>query len=61
MNISIAEQITSVEREIRMREKVYPRWVERKKLSQAKADHEMAAMHAVLETLRKVQVAERLL
>jgi hypothetical protein len=28
MTVSIADQLASVEREIRLRQRVYPRWVE---------------------------------
>lgn len=52
MIISLQEQIACVQREIGMRERVYPRWVEAKRMSQEKADKEIAAMKAVLETLR---------
>lgn len=49
--ISIPEQLACVEREIKMRERVYPRCVADKRMTQAKADHELAAMRAVRETL----------
>lgn len=51
---TLAEQIECVEREIGMREKVYPRWVRAipQKLTQAKADQELARMRAVLATLK---------
>lgn len=49
---TIAEQIACVEREIRMRESVYPRWVQAKRMSQSKADIELGCMRAVLETLK---------
>lgn len=52
MRVTLAAQIECVEREISMRRKVYPRFVAMKKMSQAKADAELAAMQAVLETLR---------
>lgn len=51
---TLAEQIACVEAEIKMRRYVYPRRVADKKMSQAKADKEIAAMEAVLATLRKV-------
>lgn len=51
--IPMEEQIACIEREIRMRERVYPRWVGAGKLSQKKADHEIAAMRAVLATIKK--------
>lgn len=52
MPITIAAQIACVEREIKMREHVYPRRVADCKMSQAKADDELAAMRAVLATLK---------
>lgn len=50
--VTIAQQLLCVEREIRMRERVYPRWVEKGNLTQEKAAHEIACMRAVEETLR---------
>lgn len=59
--IPITEQIRAVEREIAMRERVYPTWVQNKRMTQRKADDELAAMRAVLETLRGVERGGRLL
>lgn len=59
--ITIEDQIKAVEREISMRRRVYPRWVENKRMSQEKADKEIATMEAVLETLKEVQKQSRLL
>ena len=50
--ITLDEQIACVAREIRMRRQVYPRWVEAHRMSQAQADHQLAAMTAVLENLQ---------
>lgn len=50
-NITLEDMISCVEREIGMRERSYPRWVEQKKLLQATADQEMARMRAVLNLL----------
>ena len=50
-SITLEAQIKSVEREIAMRAAVYPKWVLSKRMSQEKADHELAAMRAVLVTL----------
>jgi len=55
MILSLDEQVAAVIREIGLRKRVYPRWVCIGKLSQTKADHEIAAMEAVLETLKRVQ------
>jgi hypothetical protein len=38
-------------REIAMREACYPKWIEQKRMLQAKADHEIGAMRAALNTL----------
>jgi len=59
--VSITEQIRAVEREIAMRRRVYPAWIRNGRMTQRKADDEIAAMRAVLETLCKVQQSERLL
>ena len=59
--ITIEDQIKAVEREINMRLRVYPKWVENKRMSQEKANKEIATMEAVLETLKEVQKQSRLL
>ena len=61
MNIPIAAQIESVRREIAMRRRVYPRWIEHERMTQRKADDEIAAMEAVLATLQGIEERERLL
>ena len=55
MQISLEEMISCVEREIGMRERVYPRWVEQKKMLQTTADQELARMRAVLNLLVDVK------
>ena len=52
---TIHQQIASVEREIAMRKRVYPRWIDGGRMTQAKADHEIACMQAVLVTLQHVK------
>ena len=59
--MTITDQIKCVERELKMRERVYARWVTSGKMSAKKADHETKAMEAVLETLRAVESKELLL
>ena len=49
-----AEQLAAVEREIALRRRVYPNWVAAKKMSQDKADKEIAALEAVAKTLVRV-------
>ena len=49
--IPLRAQIACVRREITMRERVYPRWVDSGRMSSDLAEHELAAMRAVLATL----------
>lgn len=51
---TLADQIAAVKREIALRERVYPRWVADRRLTQDKADREIAAMKAVLATLERL-------
>jgi hypothetical protein len=57
--ISLEDQIKCVQREIGMRERVYPRWVANGKMSPQKADHELEAMQAVLATLQSMRDLHR--
>lgn len=59
--IPLSAQVECVRREIHMREKAYPRWVGQRRLTQKKADEELAAMRAVLETVERLAASERLL
>lgn len=58
--MSLDEQIACVKREIAMRQRVYPRFIESGKLKQTKADYEIMAMKAVLETLTVLSSQETL-
>jgi hypothetical protein len=53
--VSIDAQIRAAERELRLREHVYPRWVETGKMTASAARNEIAAMRAIVDTLRDVQ------
>ena len=53
--IDLPKQIACVEREIGFRERVYSRWVAAGKMKQEKADYEITAMRAVLQTLKAEQ------
>ncbi len=46
--ISHDDKRACIERELKMRRRVYPRWVEAGKMSQAHADKEIATMEAIL-------------
>lgn len=61
MTIPIAEQIACVERELRYRERVYPRLVENGRLSINASRLELLRMESVLETLKQVEKGERLI
>ncbi len=52
MSVPLPVQIACVERELRFRRRVYPRWVGEGRMTQAEADHEIAAMEAVLANLK---------
>lgn len=53
--ISLVEQIACVEREIKMRQFVYPRRIAENRLTQKTADREIAHMTAVLATLQSIK------
>jgi hypothetical protein len=53
--IGLDAQIKEVEREIELRRRVYPRWIEGGRLSQAKADSQIDVMVAVLKTVTEVR------
>lgn len=48
-------QIQCVQREISLRERVYPRFVERRTMTQERADYELKAMRDVLATLKSIK------
>jgi hypothetical protein len=53
MNFSIDAQIEEVEREIKLRERVYPHQVATGRMRQSIADYHMERMKAVRETLKE--------
>lgn len=59
--ISLADQVAAVNREIGMRERVYPTWVEKGRMTERKAAQEIAAMKAVAATLAKIAAGSLLL
>lgn len=54
---TLDDQILTVQREIEMRERVYPRQVAAGRMTERKADHELQCMRAVLTTLLKLRTA----
>ncbi len=53
--IPLADQIRCVGREIGLRRNVYPKWVASGRMKQQDADREIAAMEAVLATLKGLE------
>lgn len=51
MTVSLKEQIACVRRELALRKSAYAKWVAARRMKQAAADHEIAAMQAVHDTL----------
>jgi hypothetical protein len=60
MAVPYVEQLRCVRREIAMRERVYPRWVADRKMTQQKADFELTVMRAVADTIKPMAEAEEL-
>jgi len=56
-----ADKLAAVRREIAMRRRVYPRWVENKRMTQSKADEEIAVMEAIAADIERQVEWERLL
>ena len=55
------EKLHCVERELKMRQRVYPRWVQIGRMSSAQAEHELACMAAIVEDYDKIVHGERLI
>ena len=58
MPISLEQQIKCVGREIGLRRNVYPKFLMSGRITQEKADYEIAAMEAVLATLQGLRTAQ---
>jgi len=52
------QMIASVKRELAMRKRNYPKWVAAGKMKQDAADHEVACMQAIFNTLKALEVPE---
>ena len=51
-SITVQEQITEIERELGLRRRVYPKWVDAGKMKQATAEYRIEVLEGVLDTLR---------
>ncbi len=49
--VDVVMVINEVRRELEMRQQLYPRWIERDKISQRDADHRIACMAKAIELL----------
>jgi len=56
--LSITEQLGAARRELALRQRCYPKWIPTGKITQAKADHEIACMEAIVGTLQKLKDLE---
>lgn len=56
--ISTPQQLACARRELALRRNVYPKWVREGRMTQAKADDEIAGMEAICATLEKLQLLE---
>jgi hypothetical protein len=52
--ITFDDMIACVRRELALRKRVYPKWVAEERMSEAKAEHEIAVMQAIHDHLMRV-------
>lgn len=52
--VTLHDQLKCAQRELNLRRRVYPSWIARGKMSGQKADHEIAAMEAIVDTLSEL-------
>ena len=57
--ISLAEQIAEAERELALRRKCYPAWVQSGKLAHEDAYHQLQCMEAIIKTLLRLAAEQR--
>jgi hypothetical protein len=51
--INDTDKLACIEREIKMRLQVYPRWIESGRMTREKADHEISVMQEIAEDYRR--------
>lgn len=59
--ITMADKFACAQRELSMRRKLYPRWVEEHKMSAGKAAHEIACMESIVADYMTAAEKERLI
>lgn len=58
--LSVIVQLRCAKREVRLRKRVYPRLVAEGKMTPRQARVELAAMHAIVQTLEQLLAAQQL-
>lgn len=53
--VGLDKQLACAKRELALRKRVYPNWVGAKRMTQFRAEDEIAAMAAIVETLEQLQ------
>jgi len=51
--MTLSDQLACAKRELALRRNVYPGWVKSGRMKQAKADHEIESMAAIVQTLER--------
>ncbi len=59
--LPIDDLVECVNRELKLRKRVYPRWIDDGRMTQKKSDHEIRCMAAILALLQREQQKEQLL
>jgi hypothetical protein len=55
------QKCVAIKRELKLRRRVYPRWIEAGRIDSREAVHEIAIMEAIAEDYEKLAQQERLL
>jgi hypothetical protein len=58
VTVSTDDMLAAARRELNMRKRVYPRWVEAGRITQVKADHEIACMESIVQVLENRKAAQ---
>jgi hypothetical protein len=61
MTFTFKQKLEAVEREIKLRKRVYPRWVQDKRMSQPEADRQIAVFEEIREDYERAEKTERLI
>lgn len=56
--LTLNDLTNCAERELVLRRRVYPSWINRQKLTAKKADHELHCMEAIVELLKLLELRE---